>query len=121
MVVIGLFAIAHKSVCNTAVQMATPSQSRGRVIALYVMLQQGTTPFGAPLVGWLGSEFGARWSVMVGGFSGLAAGLIGAAVLWLHPSIVARFEAALRDRAPAESAAFATEDRPSLDPNSTST
>ena len=40
---------------------------RGRVMALYMMIFMGGTPLGAPLVGWVGETFGARWTLILGG------------------------------------------------------
>jgi MFS family permease len=40
---------------------------RGRVMALYMMIFQGGTPLGAPIVGWVGGTFGARWTLIGGG------------------------------------------------------
>ncbi|WP_041989571.1 MULTISPECIES: MFS transporter [unclassified Streptomyces] len=97
LVPIGLCSITLMNSCNTAVQMSTPRHMRGRVIALYVIVFQGTTPLGAPIVGWLGSTFGARWSVLVGGFAALLAIGVAMAVLARRPAIGARFAAALRE------------------------
>jgi MFS family permease len=95
LVPIGFCSITYLNSANTSVQLTTPAQFRGRVLALYVALQQGTTPLGAPLVGWLGTEFGARWSVIVGGVSALVAGLGGALVLRARPSITGEYAAAM--------------------------
>lgn len=97
LVPIGLCSITLMNSCNTAVQMSTPRHMRGRVIALYVIVFQGTTPLGAPIVGWLGSTFGARWSVLVGGFAALLAIGVAMAVLARRPAIGAGFAAALRE------------------------
>lgn len=94
---IGLCSITLMNSCNTAVQMSTPQHMRGRVIALYVIVFQGTTPLGAPIVGWLGSTFGARWSVLVGGFAALLAIGVAMAVLARRPAIGKAFAAALRE------------------------
>lgn len=48
-------------------------------------------------MGWLGSTFGARWSVLVGGFAALLAIGVAMAVLARRPAIGARFAAALRE------------------------
>ena len=40
---------------------------RGRVMALYMMIFIGGTPFGSPFIGWVGEMFGARWTLIVGG------------------------------------------------------
>ena len=36
-------------------------------MALYLMVFMGGTPFGSPLIGWIGEAFGARWSLIGGG------------------------------------------------------
>lgn len=95
LVPIGLCSITYLNSANTSVQLTTEARFRGRVLALYVALQQGTTPIGAPLVGWLGSEFGARWSVIVGGLSALLAAGIGVVVLRWRPSIASEYTAAM--------------------------
>ena len=52
---------------NTSVQLAVTPAMRGRVMALYMMIFQGGTPLGAPIVGWVGDTFGARWTLIGGG------------------------------------------------------
>ena len=46
-----------------------------RVLALYLAILQGGTAVGAPLLGWIGTEFGARWSVAAAGAVVLLTGL----------------------------------------------
>lgn len=106
---VGLSMITFNNTTNTAVQLTTNPQMRGRVLALYVAIQQGTTPVGAPIVGWLGTEFGARWSVLVGAFASLVAGLIVGLVLWRRRGVSARFDAEL---AANEAAALAPSRQP---------
>jgi MFS family permease len=64
---------------NSTVQLSTPPELRGRVMALYMAIFMGGTPVGAPLIGWVGQTFGARWTILVGGF----AALLTAAAAWL--------------------------------------
>jgi MFS family permease len=46
---------------------------RGRVMALYLAVFMGGTPLGAPLIGWIGSAWGPRWTILIGGLTtGLA-------------------------------------------------
>lgn len=97
LVPIGLCSITYLNSANTSVQLTTEARFRGRVLALYVALQQGTTPIGAPIVGWLGSEYGARWSVIVGGLSALLAAGAGFVVLRARPSVSRAYEAAMAD------------------------
>lgn len=51
---------------NTLVQISTPPELRGRVLAIYFAVNLGITPIGSPLVGWIGQVWGAmvdcgRW------------------------------------------------------------
>jgi MFS family permease len=61
---------------------------RGRVMGVYMLVFAGGTPIGAPLVGWMAQEFGARSAMWLGGAAAISVALF-AAVL------------AIRQRAPA--------------------
>jgi MFS family permease len=65
--VIGLFSLTMITSANATFQMSVAPQMRGRVMALYMMVFMGGTPIGAPIVGWVGEEFGARWTLIGGG------------------------------------------------------
>ena len=64
---VGLASITFLNSCNTTIQLSVEPQFRGRVLALYLAILQGGTAIGAPLMGWIGTEFGARWAVASGG------------------------------------------------------
>lgn len=81
MVPVGLASLTFLNSANTMIQLSVDPAYRGRVLGLYVMVVQGGTPLGAPLVGWLGTEFGARWSVGSGAVLSLVAGLIAVALV----------------------------------------
>lgn len=72
---VGLASITFLNSCNTSIQLSVEPQFRGRVLALYLAILQGGTALGSPLVGWIGSQFGARWSVAAGGIVVLLAGI----------------------------------------------
>jgi MFS family permease len=36
-------------------------------MALYLMVFMGGTPLGSPFIGWIGEQFGARWTLIGGG------------------------------------------------------
>lgn len=78
---VGLFALTFLNSCNTMVQTSVSGHYRARVLALYLMVVQGGTPLGAPLVGWLATLFGPRAAVGVGAVLSLLAGLL-ALMLW---------------------------------------
>ncbi|GGO90188.1 MFS transporter [Nocardioides phosphati] len=64
---LGLSALTMITSANAYVQVTTEAGMRGRVMALYLTVFMGGTPFGSPLIGWLGEEFGARWTLWLGG------------------------------------------------------
>ena len=74
--VMGLCSLLTMNAANMSVQMGVDPQLRGRVMAIYMMLLMGGTPIGAPLLGWVGEVFGARWTLIGGG----ALGFIGVAL-----------------------------------------
>lgn len=67
MPVLGLSALTMITAANTLMQVSTAPALRGRVMALYLMIFMGGTPLGAPVVGWVGETFGARWTLVGGG------------------------------------------------------
>ena len=60
---------------NSALQLALEPRMRGRVMSLYSIVFLGSTPIGAPLVGWLAEALGPRAGLV----AGAAAALIAAA------------------------------------------
>ncbi|MCH8612069.1 MFS transporter [Arsenicicoccus dermatophilus] len=62
----GLTALTVMTTANASVQLGTEPEMRGRVMSLYMAIFLGGTPLGAPLVGWIGDTFGARWTIGVG-------------------------------------------------------
>jgi MFS family permease len=75
---LGLCALTMITSANATIQLTSSPMMRGRVAALYLMVFMGGTPVGAPLVGWVGETFGARWMLVGGGgltLLGIAAGL----------------------------------------------
>lgn len=64
---LGFSLLTMLNAANTTLQLSVPASLRGRVMALYMMLVMGGTPLGAPVVGWVGAAFGARWTLIGGG------------------------------------------------------
>ncbi|TNB74609.1 MFS transporter [Arthrobacter sp. BB-1] len=87
LVPIGLASITFLNSCNTSIQLSVEPQFRGRVLALYLAVLQGGTAVGAPLMGWIGSEFGARWAVASGGAIVLLAAVSGVVVVSRRSSL----------------------------------
>lgn len=67
LVPLGLAALTFMTAANALMQMSVAPHLRGRVMALYMAIFMGGTPIGAPLIGWIGEVFGARWTLIGGG------------------------------------------------------
>jgi MFS family permease len=81
---VGLSALTVLTTANSMVQLSVDPAMRGRVMALYMAVFMGGTPLGSPLIGWIGSAWGPRWTILVGS---LATGVaIVAAMLYLMRS-----------------------------------
>lgn len=65
--VLGLASLTLITSANGYMQMNSGAGIRGRVMALYLMVFMGGTPIGAPVIGWVGEMFGARWTLILGG------------------------------------------------------
>ncbi|MGH3289071.1 MAG: hypothetical protein ACRDPD_31090, partial [Streptosporangiaceae bacterium] len=46
------------------------------VMALWALAWLGSTPIGGPIVGWVGQDAGARWSLVIGGLATLLCGIL---------------------------------------------
>ncbi|MFF9016850.1 MFS transporter [Streptomyces sp. NPDC014870] len=60
---------------NHRVQLGSDPRYRGRVLALYTLILQGSTPVGALMLGAVGAEWGARACFVVGGLASLGTAL----------------------------------------------
>ncbi len=80
---LGLSALTMITAANTFVQLNTEPAFRGRVMALYMMIFIGGTPLGAPLIGWIGEVFGARWTLLGGGLV-TALGVLASSAIYLR-------------------------------------
>jgi MFS family permease len=74
---IGFGSIAFLTSSTAIVQTRADPMMRGRVLALQGMVFLGSTPIGGPILGWICEAYGARWGIVVGGLSCLAAGAWG--------------------------------------------
>ncbi|MBM3696525.1 MAG: MFS transporter, partial [Actinobacteria bacterium] len=75
MVPLGAASIAFLALGNASLQLASVPEMRGRVMALWAVAFLGSTPVGAPLIGWIGS-LDPRWGLGVGGVATLLCGLL---------------------------------------------
>jgi MFS family permease len=69
----GLVVLTFTTAANSATQLATSPEMRGRVMGLYLLVFLGGAPLGSPLAGWLAEEFGPRVSMISGGVISAAA------------------------------------------------
>jgi MFS family permease len=77
MTVAGFAAICFMATGNATLQLGAAPSMRGRVMGLWAVAMMGSTPIGAPLVGWVVQFAGARSGLAVGGVACLVAALIG--------------------------------------------
>lgn len=77
----GLLAIAFATSANAFVQLGVEPTLRGRVMAIYMLAFFGGTPIGAPIIGVLAQNAGARWALFGGGLATLACVAVAMVVL----------------------------------------
>lgn len=73
MVPLGAAAMAFLATMNSTLQLSSSDAMRGRVMALYFVLFLGSTPIGAPIIGWVAESFSPRAALALGGIATLAA------------------------------------------------
>jgi predicted MFS family arabinose efflux permease len=86
LLLLGASNICFKSVTTTMLQLRAKPEMRGRVMALYAVAVAGTTPIGAPFVGWLGETFGSRVPFWVAGACCAMAAAVVGLYLRRHPT-----------------------------------
>jgi MFS family permease len=72
----GLSLLTLTTATNSATQLGTTAEMRGRVMGLYMLVFLGGAPLGSPLVGWVAEAFGPRMSLIAGGAISAVATLI---------------------------------------------
>lgn len=73
----GFFSVSFSAISNVMLQTATAPEMRGRVMGLWTMAFLGSTPIGAPTIGWIGENIGPRWALGVGGVAAITAAGLG--------------------------------------------
>src|SRR4051794_17010633 len=94
--VCGITSLLMIATANAFMQMTVSAQMRGRVMALFMCIFMGGTPLGAPILGWVAEQWGARWT-LIGGGALTAAGTLLATVFMAQQQGV-RFTPHLRPR-----------------------
>ena len=74
--IMGATALLTLISANTYVQSNTSNALRGRVMGIYLMIFMGGTPIGSPLIGFVASAFGIRFTILLCGLVLLLAALL---------------------------------------------
>jgi MFS family permease len=82
---IGVCTLTMLNSANAIMQLESAPALRGRVMALYMTIVMGGTPIGSPIIGWVGQQFGARWTLLGGGMLTIL-GVVIAVALFAHPA-----------------------------------
>jgi MFS family permease len=77
---VGWASVSFVSVGNSTIQLSTARSMRGRMLSLWQLAFQGTTPIGGPLIGWVIAESEPRIGLLVGAVTCLLAAGLGAAI-----------------------------------------
>lgn len=73
MIPLGMASMTFLATMNATLQLNSSDAMRGRVMAIYFVLFLGSTPIGAPIIGWLAEVFSPRAALAFGGLATLAA------------------------------------------------
>ncbi len=72
LVFVGFTALLLFTSANTAVQVSTSPEIRGRVMSLYQTVMIGTAPIGLFIAGWVCENVSPRWGVGIGAVASFA-------------------------------------------------
>jgi MFS family permease len=78
MVVVGAAATSYSSTGNSTIQLNADPQMRGRVMSLWAVAFQGSTPIGGPLAGFVAHSAGPRAALAMGAAACFGAAGLGA-------------------------------------------
>jgi MFS family permease len=81
---VGGASISFMATGNSTLQLESDPSMRGRVMSLWFVAFQGSTPIGGPIVGWTMAMLGARAGLGLGAVAALAVAVVG--LLALQPS-----------------------------------
>jgi MFS family permease len=84
LIVVGASSVTFTSAVNAQLQIAAPPELRGRVMALYGVVFLGSTPIGAPLIGFVCEHLSPRAGLGVGAAAAVVAGVAALAVATHH-------------------------------------
>ncbi|WP_328701927.1 MFS transporter [Aestuariimicrobium ganziense] len=84
---VGICALTVMTSCNATVQLAADPLYRGRVMAVYMAVNMGGTPIGAPIMGWIGEIWGPRAILTIGSVATFIAFVAVSLYVILHDGI----------------------------------
>ena len=99
MIPLGASSMAFLATMTSTLQLTSADHMRGRVMAIYFVLFLGSTPVGAPIVGWIAESFDPRAALAVGGVATLLGCTYGLVKL---PKVMHTEEQAPEPRLPTE-------------------
>jgi MFS family permease len=77
----GAASISFMATGNSTLQLSAEPSMRGRVMSLWFVAFQGSTPIGGPIIGWMMAVLGARAGLGIGAVTCILVGLAGLAAL----------------------------------------
>jgi MFS family permease len=77
---VGWASVSFISIGNSTIQLSSAPNMRGRVLSLWQLGFQGTTPVGGPTIGWVIEETDPRIGMLVGSLSCFVAAGAGALI-----------------------------------------
>jgi MFS family permease len=86
---LGAVAVTLSTSVNSRLQLESDPSVRGRVMAIYLLCNQGGTAIGAPIIGVMAAHFGVRWAYTICGLVAIAAAAVAALYLWCSRSKLA--------------------------------
>jgi len=84
MAFVGAGSVMFMSTGNSTLQLGSEPEMRGRVMSLWFVAFQGSTPIGGPIIGWLMGDLGARAGLGLGAVTVGLVALGGLAALHGH-------------------------------------
>ncbi|HEX3806523.1 MAG TPA: MFS transporter [Gaiellaceae bacterium] len=78
---VGAASVSFMAIGNSTLQLRADPAMRGRVMALWFVAFQGSTPIGGPLIGWVIAWAGARVGLGIGGVTCLVVAVLGLAAI----------------------------------------
>jgi MFS family permease len=94
----GAVLLTLNTSANATTQLNAAPAMRGRVMSLYMLVFLGGTPVGAPVIGWVAEQFGARWSLIVGGAVSALASMVAGLLLARRRGLAVRMRMLPRPR-----------------------